>query len=179
MTEAAIFTIGRSRIIGYGKIRPLADYRSQSRLLNLKYIYIYLGLSNSINFWQKHVKIWVNLNFCMVLSEIDKLFLSQASFQRRSQRKDTILRIFLTIFCETIGLIVSQKSSAAKAEGRLPKSFGFGRLCSASVIVCRHDAIRLNYDIHVNLHFRSFLCMKVRWKNIFWSVRIFRIFMSI
>ena len=36
MTEAAIFTIGRSRIIGYGKIRPLADYRSRSRLLNLK-----------------------------------------------------------------------------------------------------------------------------------------------
>ena len=32
MTEAAIFTIGQSRIIGYGKIRPLADYRSQSRL---------------------------------------------------------------------------------------------------------------------------------------------------
>ena len=71
----------------------------------------------------------------MVLSEIDRLFLSQASFQRRSQRKDTILRVFITIFCETIGLIVSQKSSAAEAEGRLPKSFGFGRLCSASVIV--------------------------------------------
>ena len=28
MTEATIFTIRRSRIIGYGKIRPLADYRS-------------------------------------------------------------------------------------------------------------------------------------------------------
>ena len=26
MTEAAFFTIGRSRTIGYGKIRPLADY---------------------------------------------------------------------------------------------------------------------------------------------------------
>ena len=37
MTDAAIFTISRSRIIGYGKIRPLADYRS--RLLNLKNIY--------------------------------------------------------------------------------------------------------------------------------------------
>ena len=36
MTEAAIFTIGRSRTIGYGKIRPLANYRSRSRLLNLK-----------------------------------------------------------------------------------------------------------------------------------------------
>ena len=32
MTEAAFFTIGRSRTIGYGKIRPLADYRSRSRL---------------------------------------------------------------------------------------------------------------------------------------------------
>ena len=36
MTEAAIFTIGRNRIIGYGKIRPLADYRSQSQWLNFK-----------------------------------------------------------------------------------------------------------------------------------------------
>ena len=36
MTEAAIFLIGRSRIIHYGKIRPLADYRSRSRLLNFK-----------------------------------------------------------------------------------------------------------------------------------------------
>ena len=36
MTEAGFFTIGRSRTIGYGKIRPLADYRSRSRLLNLK-----------------------------------------------------------------------------------------------------------------------------------------------
>jgi hypothetical protein len=32
MTEAAFFTIGRSRSIGYGKIRPLANYRSRSRL---------------------------------------------------------------------------------------------------------------------------------------------------
>ena len=32
--------------------------------------------------------------------------------------------------------IVSQKTSAAKAEGRLSKSFGIGRLYSASVIVC-------------------------------------------
>ena len=38
-------------------------------------------------------------------------------------------------FCETIGLIVSQKTSVAEAEGRLSKSFGIGRLCSASVIV--------------------------------------------
>jgi hypothetical protein len=28
MTEAAIFTIGRSRIVGYGKIPPLVDYRT-------------------------------------------------------------------------------------------------------------------------------------------------------
>ena len=32
--------------------------------------------------------------------------------------------------------IVSPKTSAAKAEGRLPKNFGIGRLCSASVIPC-------------------------------------------
>ena len=39
MTEAAIFTIGRSRTIGYGKIRPLADYWSRSRLLNFENIF--------------------------------------------------------------------------------------------------------------------------------------------
>ena len=32
--------------------------------------------------------------------------------------------------------IVSEKTSAAEAEVRLPKSFGIGRLSSASVIVC-------------------------------------------
>ena len=36
MTEAAIFTIGRNRIIGYGKIRPLVAYQSRSRLLNFR-----------------------------------------------------------------------------------------------------------------------------------------------
>ena len=40
MTEAAFFAIGRSRTIGYGKIRPLADYRSRSRLL------IFFGFNN-------------------------------------------------------------------------------------------------------------------------------------
>ena len=33
------------------------------------------------------------------------------------------------------GRLIDQKTSAAKAEGRLPKSFGIGRLCLASVIV--------------------------------------------
>ena len=32
-------------------------------------------------------------------------------------------------------LIVSPKTLAAEAEGRLPKNFGIGRLCSASVIL--------------------------------------------
>ena len=40
MTEAAFFTIGRSRTIGYGKIRPSVDY--QSRLLNLKTYIVHL-----------------------------------------------------------------------------------------------------------------------------------------
>ena len=57
------------------------------------------------------------------------LGLRQASFQLRSKEKDTILRIYMT---RTIFL---QKTSAAEAEGQLPKSFGIGRLCSASVIV--------------------------------------------
>ena len=30
MTEAAIFTIGRSRIISYSKFRPLADYEAEA-----------------------------------------------------------------------------------------------------------------------------------------------------
>ena len=33
--------------------------------------------------------------------------------------------------------IVSPKTSVAEAEGRLSKNFGFGRLYSASVIVCK------------------------------------------
>ena len=40
MTEVAIFTIGRSRKISYGKIWPLANYRSQ--LLNLIYIFRFI-----------------------------------------------------------------------------------------------------------------------------------------
>ena len=39
------------------------------------------------------------------------------------------------VFGEIIGLIISPKTSAAEAEGQLSKYFGFGRLCSASVIV--------------------------------------------
>ena len=35
-----------------------------------------------------------------------------------------------------IGFLNRPKTSAAEAEGRLLKSFGIGRLCSASVIVC-------------------------------------------
>ena len=38
--------------------------------------------------------------------------------------------------------IVSQKTSVAKAEGWLSKSFGIGRLCLASVIVCNLDTIQ-------------------------------------
>jgi hypothetical protein len=41
--------------------------------------------------------------------------------------------------------IVSQKTSAAEAEGGLSKSFGIGRLCSASVIVC--NFLYSNYPI--------------------------------
>ena len=53
MTEAAFFTIGRSRTIGYGKIWPLADYRSRSRLLIFFLIFptfiLFIDSSSSIN----------------------------------------------------------------------------------------------------------------------------------
>ena len=53
MTEAAFFTIGRSRTIGYGKIRPLADYRSRSRMLIFFLIFLtfilFIDSSSSIN----------------------------------------------------------------------------------------------------------------------------------
>ena len=50
MTEAAIFTIGWGRIIGYGKIQPLADYRSRSQLFifSLKFLTIILFVDSSI-----------------------------------------------------------------------------------------------------------------------------------
>ena len=63
MTEAAIFTIGRSRIIGYGKIWPLADYRS--RLLNFKrYIqlfYLQGYLTQSKAFIISHLLEWLKV----------------------------------------------------------------------------------------------------------------------
>merc|ERR1711997_77009 len=53
MTEAAFFTIGRSRTIGYGKIRPLANYRSRSRMLIFFLIFLtfilFIDSSSSIN----------------------------------------------------------------------------------------------------------------------------------
>ena len=53
MTEAAFFTIGRSRTIGYGKIRPLADYRSRSRMLIFFLIFLtfilFIDSSSSIH----------------------------------------------------------------------------------------------------------------------------------
>ena len=42
----------------------------------------------------------------------------------------------MEVFGEKFRPIVSPKTSVAKAEGRLSKTFEFGRLYSASVIVC-------------------------------------------
>ena len=48
----------------------------------------------------------------------------------------------LCLFWEIFnGRLIGQKTSVAEAEGRLLKSFGFGRLCLASVIVCYQDDI--------------------------------------
>ena len=51
MTEAAFFTIGRSRTIGYGKIRPLADYRSRMLIFFLIFLtfILFIDSSSSIN----------------------------------------------------------------------------------------------------------------------------------
>ena len=38
MTEAAFFTIGQSRTIGYGKNLPLADYRSRLSIFDFPLI---------------------------------------------------------------------------------------------------------------------------------------------
>ena len=47
-------------------------------------------------------------------------------------------------------LIVLQRTSAAEAEGRLPKNLGIGRLCSASVIVCTNNEPGFNTNIFNN-----------------------------
>ena len=57
MTEAAFFTIGRSRTIGYGKIRPLADYRSRSRMLIFFLTFIlFIDSSSSIKSFNQFLK---------------------------------------------------------------------------------------------------------------------------
>ena len=43
--------------------------------------------------------------------------------------------------------IVSQKTSTAKAKGRLSKSFGLSRLCSALVIVCGSGSLLFGQQI--------------------------------
>ena len=79
----------------------------------------------------------------------------------------------MPIFCETIGLIVSQKSSAAKAESQLPKSFGFGRLCLASVIVWLWFFNKFFSTVQNCEH--NFLLLQNR---ILWPIRIFSQFSS-
>ena len=51
MTEAAFLTIGRSRTIGYGKIRLLADYRSRMLIFFLIFLtfILFMDSSSSIN----------------------------------------------------------------------------------------------------------------------------------
>ena len=51
-----------------------------------------------------------------------------------------------------IGSLNRPKTSAAEAEGRLLKSFGIGRLCSASVIVCNFVSLPRKLH-HPNFHY--------------------------
>ena len=51
--------------------------------------------------------------------------------------------------------IVSQKTLVAEAEGRLPKSFGIGQLCSASVIFWFHWSKLVRYLFDFDLKIRS------------------------
>ena len=47
--------------------------------------------------------------------------------------------------------IVSPKTSAAEAEARLPKNFGIGRLCSASVILWLESHLAGNSDFNKSI----------------------------
>ena len=72
MTEAAFFTVGRSRTIGYGKIRPSADYRSRSRLfiLFLKFQTFILFVDSS---FLKNFKKRLLIRNCNDLSNLNKI----------------------------------------------------------------------------------------------------------
>ena len=70
--------------------------------------------------------------------------------------------------------IVSQKTSAAEAEGQLSKSFGIGRLCSALVIVCLFGRSKIRIFTHGHWTvmmakvgcFRNMISRKWEGKNI-------------
>ena len=58
--------------------------------------------------------------------------------------------------------IVLQKTSAAEAEGQVPKSFGIGQLCSASVIL-KHlngaeDSGSIFYQVNIQ---SSIFCVSI------------------
>ena len=141
MTEAAIFTIGRSRIIGYGKIRPLADYRSRSRLLIFFLIFLTFilfidsyFLVNSFNqFLTRPCENWTLITLTNLIFQKFNPLLRGLGLQL--SMKFRFNKIPHVIFKKIIGSLNRPKTSAAEAEGRLLKSFGIGRLCSASVIV--------------------------------------------
>ena len=85
MTEAAFFTIGQSRTIGYGKIRPLADYRSRSRLfilfLKFQTFILFVDLSflgNELKIFQIRIamKYEIKIKFAHVLKRLAPLCMS-------------------------------------------------------------------------------------------------------
>ena len=135
MTEAAFFTIRRSRTIGYGKIRPLADYRSRSRMLIFFLIFLtfilFIDSSSSINSFNQFLTRPCE-NWTLII-------LTHLIFQKFNLQGwgawGIRIAIKYVIFKKIIGYLNRPKTSAAEAEGRLLKSFGIGRLCSASVIV--------------------------------------------
>ena len=105
---------------------------------------LFVGLSNLIKsfnrfFYKTMWKFELILIFNPLGAGTLGLRIKPGLFWLSSKEKDTIMGIlwvYMTwFFCKTIGLIVSHKTSAVEAEGRLSKSFVIGRLCSALVIV--------------------------------------------
>ena len=95
----------------------------------------------------------------MDLSEIDQLFLSQATFHLRSKEKDTILRIFLNIYdqadCFTKNFGGRSRKLITKNLRNRPIMFGFGHSLQRVCKTIFHENTVLWGDNHLSLELFS------------------------
>ena len=156
MTKAAFFTVGRSRTIGYGKIRPKPIVHFVSKISNLYLICRFILLKEFkkkmlirncnevtsvqvifvvdtvLSYYCIYYEYYLNRRYEICMFFPEKITSLMLLWSLETRKKD----VFLGNFQWPIS---KPKTSAAKAEGRLITSFGIGRLGLALVIVCSSD----------------------------------------